>query len=101
VRGPRRRGRAAHLDRALDGCKRSAHAKAMSNENPMSTETVLSPAVDLRRAVIRTVHDAEALHAKVLSGAECTATWLHGFAGSPLELLTSLRFQTVGHDPLT
>lgn len=66
-----------------------------------STETVLSPTPDLRRAVIRTVHDAEALHAQVLSGAERTAAWLRGFAGSPLELLMALRFQTVGHDPLT
>ncbi len=57
--------------------------------------------LDLRRAVIRTVHDAEALYAKVLRGAERTAAWLHGFTGSPLELLTALRFDTVGHDPLT
>jgi len=60
-----------------------------------------SPAFDLRRAVIQTVHDAGALHAQVLSGAERTAAWLRAFTGSPLELLTALRFQTVGHDPLT
>jgi hypothetical protein len=56
----------------------------MNNQNPTSTETVLFPALDIRRTVIRTVHDAEALHAKVLSGAERTAAWLHGFTGSPL-----------------
>ena len=67
----------------------------------MSTETVLIPAQDLRRAVIRSVNEAEVLHARVLSAAEHTAAWLRGFAGSSLELLTALRFQTVGHDPLT
>lgn len=69
--------------------------------DPMNTETILSAALDLRRAVIRSVNDAEALHAQVLSAAERTVAWLRGFAGSPLELLTALRFQTVGHDPLT
>jgi hypothetical protein len=67
----------------------------------MSTETVLSSVQDLRRAVIRSVNEAEVLRAHVLSAAERTAVWLHGFTGSPLELLTALRFQTVGHDPLT
>ena len=56
---------------------------------------------DLRRSVIRTVHDAEALHARVLRGAEHTAAWLQSFTGSPLDLLKALRFQPVGHDPLT
>ncbi len=58
-------------------------------------------APDLRRTVIRTVDDAESLHAKLLSGAERTSGWLRNFTGSPLELFTALRFQTVGHDPLT
>lgn len=66
-----------------------------------STETLPSPVPDLRRTVIRTAHDAEALHAQVLHGAERTAAWLQSFAGSSIELLTALRFQTVGHDPLT
>lgn len=35
-----------------------------------STETALSTLPDLRRSVIRSVHDAEALHAKVLGSAE-------------------------------
>lgn len=67
----------------------------------MSTEPNPSPVPDLRRTVIRSVNDAEALHAQVLSAAERTVAWLRAFAGSPLELLTALRFQTVGHDPLT
>ncbi len=67
----------------------------------MTTEIIVSTAPDLRRAVIRSVNDAEALHAQVLSAAERTATWLRAFAGSPLELFTALRFETVGHDPLT
>jgi hypothetical protein len=57
--------------------------------------------MDLRRAIITSIADAEALHAQVLSGAERTAAWLRAFAGTPLELLTALRFKTVGHDPLT
>jgi hypothetical protein len=60
-----------------------------------------SNAATFRRAVIRTIRDAEALHAQLLSGAERTASWLRSFTGTPLELLTALRFQTVGHDPLS
>jgi hypothetical protein len=67
----------------------------------MSAEIIPSPRRDLRRAVIRSVNDAQALHAQVLSAAERTIAWLRGFTGSPLELLTAVRFQTVGHDPLT
>jgi len=37
----------------------------------------------------------------VLRGAERTIAWLRGFNGTPLDLLTALRFKTVGHDPLT
>ena len=37
----------------------------------------------------------------MLGGAERTAAWLRGFTGSPIQLLTALRFQTVGHSPLT
>jgi hypothetical protein len=51
--------------------------------------------------VIRSFDDAEALYAAVLRSAERTAAWLRGFAGNPLELLTALRFQTVGYDPIT
>lgn len=67
----------------------------------MSTKSGFSDVQDLRRALIRSVNEAEALHAHVLSAAEHTAAWLRGFAGSPIELLSALRFQTVGHDPLT
>jgi hypothetical protein len=64
--------------------------------------------------VIRSVKDAEDLRIRVLGEAERTAAWLRGFAGSPLELFTVLRFQPTakrrgfpwisapaGHDPLT
>jgi len=57
--------------------------------------------MDLRRSIITSAAEAEALHEKVLRGAERTATWLREYAGSPLELLTALRFEMVGHDPLT
>jgi hypothetical protein len=64
--------------------------------------------------MIRSVKDVEDLRTKVLGEAERTAARLRGFAGSPLELFTALRFQPVGkhpsflwvsapsgHDPLT
>ena len=70
-------------------------------DDPTTPESVLSLTQDLRRSVIRSVKEAEGLRALVLSAAEHTAVWLRGFAGSPLELLTALRFHTVGHDPLT
>jgi hypothetical protein len=59
------------------------------------------PAKDLRRAVIWSANEAEALRAHVLKAAEDTAAWIRNFKGSPLKLLTALRFQAVGHDPLT
>lgn len=62
---------------------------------------ILSPPLDFRRAVIRSINDAASLHAQVLKGAERTVSWLRAFEGSPLELLAALRFQTVEHDPLT
>lgn len=67
----------------------------------MTNQIIVSPVPDLRRAVIRSVDDAAALHAQLLSAAERTVTWLRAFEGSALELFTALRFQTVGHDPLT
>ena len=51
--------------------------------------------------IILSVSGAKALRAQVLSGAERTTAWLRDFTGSPLELFTALRFQPVGHDPLT
>lgn len=56
---------------------------------------------DLRRSVIRSIGDAEALHTQVLNAAEKTVAWLREFDGSALELFRTIRFQTVGHDPLT
>ena len=41
------------------------------------------------------------MHASILSGAERSAAWLRSFPGEPLEFLRALRFQTIGHDPLT
>lgn len=67
----------------------------------MTTDIIVSPVPDLRRTVIRSVSDAEALHGQLLSAAERTVVWLRAFTGSPLELLSAMRFQTVGHNPLT
>jgi hypothetical protein len=66
-----------------------------------STGIIPSPALDLCRPVIQSISEAKALYAKVLREAEVTATWLRSFPGSPLELFSALRFQPVGHDPLT
>ncbi len=41
------------------------------------------------------------MHARLLDGAARTATWLRDFNGEPMSLLRALRFDTVGHDPLT
>lgn len=57
--------------------------------------------MDIRRPVIHTIADAEAMHARILNSAARTAAWIRDFAGEPLELLRTLRFQEVGHDPLT
>jgi hypothetical protein len=65
------------------------------------TEALPAPTPDLRRRIIRSVSEAAALHAIVLNSAERTAVWLRGFKGSPLDLLTALRFQMVGHDPIS
>ena len=57
--------------------------------------------MDHRQPIIRTIADAEAMHAQLLDGAARTAAWLRDFAGEPMALLKALRFETVGHDPLT
>ncbi len=57
--------------------------------------------MDHRRPIIRTIADAEDMHAQLLAGAANTAAWLRNFAGDPMALLKSLRFELVGHDPLT
>jgi hypothetical protein len=41
------------------------------------------------------------MHAKLFDGAARTADWLRNFAGEPMALLRALRFDAVGHDPLS
>jgi hypothetical protein len=57
--------------------------------------------LDHRRPIIRSISDAEAMHARLLDSAARTAGWLRAFSGDPMALLKALRFETVGHDPLT
>lgn len=57
--------------------------------------------MDHRRPIIRTIADAEGMHAQLLAGAANTAAWLRNFAGDPMALLKALRFELVGRDPLT
>ncbi len=56
---------------------------------------------DVRRRIIKTVTEAEAIRAKLMDSAARTAAWLSKFDGEPIELLKALRFKMVGHDPLT
>jgi hypothetical protein len=56
---------------------------------------------DVRRPVITTVAEAEAIRVKVIASAARTAAWLRGFSDDPMLLLRKLRSETVGHDPLT
>ena len=67
----------------------------------MTQQRPAENAIDLRRTIIRTVAEAEVLHAQILRSAERTAAWLQSLTGSNLDLLKALRFQTVGHDPLS
>jgi hypothetical protein len=57
--------------------------------------------VDQRRPVIRSIADAELMHAQILDSAARTAAWLRSFDAEPMTFLRKLRFETVGHDPLT
>lgn len=57
--------------------------------------------MDHRRPTIQTIADAEAMHERMLDGAARTAGWLRAFTDEPMALLKALRFETVGHDPLT
>ena len=41
------------------------------------------------------------MRAQLLKGAAATAKWLREFSGDPMALLKALRFELVGHDPLT
>jgi hypothetical protein len=57
---------------------------------------------DVRRPIITTVAEAEAIRVKVIDSAARTAVRLRGFStDDPMVLLRKLRFDTVGHDPLT
>jgi hypothetical protein len=57
--------------------------------------------MDHRRPIIRSIEEAEVMHAQLVSGAAATAKWLRAFSGEPMALLKALRFELVGHDPLT
>ena len=57
--------------------------------------------LDHRRPTIRTIIDAEQMHAQILDGAARTVAWLRGVEGEPMSVLKRLRFDAVGHDPLT
>jgi hypothetical protein len=57
--------------------------------------------MDHRRPIVRTIADAEGMRAQMLDAATRTAGWLRDFPGEPMALLKALRFELVGHDPLT
>jgi len=57
--------------------------------------------MDHRRPIIRSIADAESLHAQLLASAARTAAWLRDFAGEPMAMLKAMRFETIGCDPLT
>ena len=57
--------------------------------------------MDHRRPIINSIADAEAIRAQVINGASRSVDWLRSFVGEPFELLRAIRFQTIGHDPLT
>jgi hypothetical protein len=57
--------------------------------------------VDHRRPIIRTIADAKQMYAQIHDGAARTVAWLRGFDGEPMLFLKKLRFELVGHDPLT
>jgi hypothetical protein len=57
--------------------------------------------MDHRRPIIHSIDQAETMHARLLEGAAATAKFLREFSGEPMALLKALRFELVGHDPLT
>jgi hypothetical protein len=57
--------------------------------------------LDMRRRIIHTIKDAETMHAQLVDSAARSAAWLRNFDGEPMALLRALRFEMVGHDPLT
>jgi hypothetical protein len=54
-----------------------------------------------RRPIIHAITEAEDMYKQLLVSATNTAAWLRNFDGDPMTLLKSLRFELVGHDPLT
>jgi hypothetical protein len=57
--------------------------------------------MDHRRPTLYSIKDAEAMYAQILASAASTVTWLRSCNDEPMGLLKSLRFDLVGHDPLT
>ena len=54
-----------------------------------------------RRPTIHTTADANQMHAQIPDGATRTIAWLRSVEGEPMAILKKLRYETVGHDPLT
>jgi hypothetical protein len=54
-----------------------------------------------KRRTILTFAEAEDIHAKLAESAAHTAKWLAAQTDDPMSLLRAMRFETVGHDPLT
>ena len=57
--------------------------------------------IDPKRRTILTFAEAEDMHAKLAESAASTAKWLAAQTSDPMSLLRAMRFDTVGHDPLT
>src|ERR1700748_2135862 len=66
-----------------------------------SNRTPARQIMDHRRPIIRDVSEAETLYRKIEEGAVKTAARLRTIDGTPMDLLRELRFEAVGHDPLT
>jgi hypothetical protein len=57
--------------------------------------------MDHLRPIIHSIDQAETMHSRLLEGAAATAKFLREFSGEPMALVKALRFELVGHDPLT
>lgn len=57
--------------------------------------------IDPKRRTIHNYAEAEGMHAALAEGAARTAKWLTTQTNDPMLLLRAMRFDTVGHDPLT
>ncbi|MGV7219224.1 hypothetical protein [Bradyrhizobium sp. UFLA05-112] len=56
---------------------------------------------DPKRRTIRSFAEAEDMHTKIAESAANTAKWLVEQKDEPMSLLRAMRFDPVGHDPLT